>query len=546
MRLVCAALFALLASLCQASRILLVPLDNRPASGQFAQMIASIDGAAVQMPPYQTLGRFTTPGDPDAILAWLQQQDVSDVSAVIVSADMIAYGGLIASRTPAVSEALAVSRLKRLESIARAFQPKVRVFVFTSVMRLAPTAVKGNRSWRGQMARYVALRELLQESKAKPTPTLLNLRKAIPPAAITSYDATRARNHSVQQELLRMTQRTFDYLIVGQDDAQLHGPHIPETKALKALSEKLGISGKLWFCEGVDQNSNILVSRALVKAASWVPRIRVVYSDPYGRNKVGAYESQTVQDTVRDQVYASGARIAALNEPYDYTLYVNTPDRRILFFQDFLDDLRNEMDQGLPVCLADINLAPDGTCDKALFDAMRSENRLMKLLAFAGWNTAGNTLGTAIPTANVALLAQRLKYDPVKREIAQKAFLLHRIVDDVMYHRQTRPRAYALIEAMPDAAKEETYGEAYSALTTFVRKDMQDVLARTFQQQLKGQKFTTPAGTYEYTDLQNVRVFLPWPRAYEVRVEFGLAAKPADVPAAAPSVQGSSPNPPQN
>src|SRR5689334_13056928 len=102
MRFAWIAILALLASLAQASRIILVPLDNRPAAGQFAQMIGDIDGAQVQMPPYQLLGRYTSAGNPDAILAWLNAQDMSDVSSIIVSADMIAYGGLIASRVPDV------------------------------------------------------------------------------------------------------------------------------------------------------------------------------------------------------------------------------------------------------------------------------------------------------------------------------------------------------------------------------------------------------------------------------------------------------------
>src|SRR5437867_11009148 len=104
MRLVWVAILALLASIAQASRIILIPLDNRPASGQFAQMIGDIDGAQVQMPPYQLLGRFTSPGNPDAILAWLKSQDMSDVSSIIVSADMILYGGLNAARLPTVPE----------------------------------------------------------------------------------------------------------------------------------------------------------------------------------------------------------------------------------------------------------------------------------------------------------------------------------------------------------------------------------------------------------------------------------------------------------
>jgi hypothetical protein len=533
MRFAWIAIFALLTSLAQASRIILVPLDNRPAAGQFAQMIGDIDGAQVQMPPYELLGRYTSAGNPGAILEWLKAQDFSDVSSLVVSADMIAYGGLIASRVNNVSEAVALSRLQEFQMISQRIRPRTKVFVFSSVMRLAPTATIATRPWRAELANYVVARHRAGTPR-KPTPMLKRMSATIPPGVIERYDATRKRNHIVQIALIGMTMSSFDYVIMGQDDAQIYGPHVPETKTLVSLSKKLGVDGRVYFCEGVDQNSNVLVSRALLRAANWIPRIRVVYSDPYGRAKIGAYESKNVQDTVHDQVYASGARIVGLNDPYDYTLYVNTPKRRALFFQDFLDDLRNEMDQNLPVCLADINLAADGTCDRELFEHMKAENRLMKLLAFAGWNTAGNTLGTAIPTANIMLLAQRKNFDPVKVQIAQKKFLLHRIVDDVMYHRQTRPKAYALIDSLPDGHREETYGDSYTVLTAYVRKDMTEVLNKTFLSQVKGLKFSTGAETYEFTDLQNVRIFLPWPRAYEVRVEFGLGVAPIAAPSPTP------------
>ena len=545
MRLAWIAIFALCASLAQASRIILVPLDNRPASGQFAQMIGDIDGAQVQMPPYQLLGRFTSPGNPDAILSWLNSQDMSDVSAVIVSADMIAYGGLIASRVPDVSEEVALSRIQQLQKFAQKVRPHVRVYVFTSVMRLAPTATLSTNPWRSQLVRFVIARQQAGNPQ-KLNRSLKRLLADVPASQLARYDTARKRDHDIQLALLQMTLQSFDYMIIGQDDAQLHGPHVPETKELISRAQNIGVDGKVYFCEGVDQNSNVLLSRALLKAANWTPRIRVVYSDPYGRSKVSAFESKSVLDTVHDQVFASGARVVGLNEAYDYTLYVNTPDRRELLFRDFMDDLRNEMDQNLPVCLADINLAADGTCDPELFRNLTNENRVMRLLAFAGWNTAGNTLGTAIPTANITLLAQRVNYDPVKLQMAQKKFLLHRIVDDVLYHRDTRRKAYSLIDNLPDGHREETYGDSYTVLTSYVRKDMTDVLNKTFASQVKGLEFSVAGQKYQFTDLRDVKIFLPWPRAYEIRLEFALdvtpeTATPAKTPAAATTATATKP-----
>src|SRR5450432_2387847 len=91
-------------------RVLLVPLDSRPAAGQFATMIGRMDSVDVRLPPYDSLGRFTSPGSPAAVLHWLETQDYHDVDAVIVSADMVAYGGLIASRVDDATESQALYR----------------------------------------------------------------------------------------------------------------------------------------------------------------------------------------------------------------------------------------------------------------------------------------------------------------------------------------------------------------------------------------------------------------------------------------------------
>src|SRR5438270_2845513 len=75
----------LAASVARAERILLVPLDSRPAAGQFAQMIGHMANVEIVEPPLELLGRFTTPGKPEAILQWLKKQSYTDVTAVILS-----------------------------------------------------------------------------------------------------------------------------------------------------------------------------------------------------------------------------------------------------------------------------------------------------------------------------------------------------------------------------------------------------------------------------------------------------------------------------
>jgi len=524
-----AILLTLIAAWATAERIILIPLDNRPAAGQFAQMIARTADVEVSMPPYELLGRFTDPGSPEAILDWLRKQSFDDVTAVVVSTDMIAYGSLVASRVLDVTQDEAIARLQTLVKIRRE-HPKVPFYAFSAIMRLAPTATRATAGWRMSLARYGEVKERLRQTgNPQYQATLRNLLAKIPPLEIQRYDDTRARNHAVQRELIKLVREgAFDYLIFGQDDAQPFGPHIPETQRLKAYVSQLSVDSRCYFTEGIDQHANVLVCRSLLKANGWTPRIRIVFSDEAGKNRIADYESKTIAQSVRDQIIASGARPALPNGDYDYSLYLNTPGRRDTPFKEFLSNLGNEIDQGFPVGVADINLAKDGTADPELYAGLRENNRIFRVLSYAGWNTAGNTMGTAIPAANVYLLARRLQRDPLRREIAQREFLLHRFVNDFSYHKFTRPAAYKMIDASPKASREETYGAEFEAVNEFVKQDLTQRLETAFDEQFKGRRFFAGSKEYELDGLAGVRVFLPWPRAYEVRLEFRLTAHPVD------------------
>lgn len=515
----------LLVGIARADQILLVPLDSRPASGQFAQWIGRIGGAEVRMPPYQTLGRFTSPGQPDAILDWLEAQPIEKLDALVVSTDMIAYGGLIESRVNSVPLGVAKARLNRLVKL-RERAPNLQIFAFSAVMRLAPTATREAASWRMQLARLV---ELEDQSRQTGDPALRekirNATKMVPEAEVRRYRATRKRNHELQGHLLYLAKKgELDYLILGQDDAREYGPHVSETNALRQAVSKNNLNARVFFCEGIDQHSNILISRAMLRAANWAPRVRIVFSDPSTMNQIALYESKPIRKSLEDQIFAAGARPATGDGLYDYSLFINSPNPRASSFEIFSTILSQEIDLGQPVAVADINLGASGVADPRLFQILTERNRAEKLLSYAGWNTAGNTLGTAIPAANIAAMSHKFGKPSVENEVARCEFLLHRMVNDFAYHRYTRPAAYQLIAELPGASKEETTGSSLSAVNNFVQRDLARFLGEYFRDMFFGTKIDASDGAYTISTLDDVKVWLPWPRAYEVRLDFKLRA----------------------
>lgn len=543
MRAILASWLLLVAVVARADRVLLVPLDSRPAAGQFAQMIAAMAGVDVRQPPYETLGRFTNPGSPEKILAWLETQSLADVDALVVSTDMIAYGGLIESRVHSVGYEESLKRLQRLVLVIKKWK-HLKVYGFSAIMRLSPTSFRSNAGWRVELAKLEELRDRYTRTRDRSLlPSIANLKTRVPAGAYADYLAARKRDLQIQRMLLKMTAGgAFEYLILGQDDARPYGPHVAETQNLRALTAKLHIGGRVYFCEGIDQHANVLVSRALLKKANWTPRVRLVYSDPEGMTKYANYESKPIYKSLQDQLLASGARPVLTGQNYDYTLYLNTPKPRPAMFQSFLRELTQDVDQGLPVCVADINLGSDGTADPELFAALWEKARMMRVLGFAGWNTAGNSMGTAIPASNVYLLARRLRVDSLTREVAQREFLLHRYVNDFAYHKFVRPLAYQLIDSSRDASRDETYGEEFNEINRFVRQDLEKYLDQYFNDQFLGRRFFAGTKQYAVSGLSDVKIFLPWPRAYEVRLEFRLLTQEVTITAPAASIRDHAPS----
>lgn len=508
------------------NRLLLVPLDDRPATGQFAQMIGSISGYTVELPPESLLGRFTRPGDPEAIQQWLESQEMSRYDGVILSSDMLLFGGLIASRKHQVSLEQSRERLQKFLSWHDSWTSKP-LYVFSSLMRLAPTSESGNATYRENLRRLAIVQERLTRSIGlTDLISYLALANRVPKSAINDYFSARQRNMTLHQDLMRATARgNIDFLIVGQDDAQREGPQSEEKLRLIRQAQALGLGERIYFCEGIDQQSNMMISRMILKRLGWQPRVRIVLSDPLGAKVTPIYETSPVDESLKSQILASGAVVAGPGEDYDYSLFVNTPQPRALQFRQFLDELRNEIEQGFPVAVADINLGKTGTADPELYNALLENNLAVRLLSYAGWNTAGNTLGTAIPAANVYLAARKEgQFDPLTRELNQRAFLLHRLVNDFEYHRFTRPAAYGIIDQL-QASRDEVYGEAFLETNNYVQKDIANRLRSMFDRQFAQQPFFAGNKEFVLNGIRRLDVNLPWPRAYEVKIGFELEAQ---------------------
>ena len=516
------------------NRIVLVRIDDRPATTQFTEMIGRIGDTEVVMPPRQMLGVFTTGGDPEGIIEWLRRLDYSNVDAVILSTDMLAYGGLMTSRTPATPLDTAHRRLDVLKAL-RQEHPQLPLYAFNVVQRVALSASAANRSYRDQLARWAVLADHVEKTAdVKLKAEYEKLQGELPAAVIQDYLAARARNLQINYAMLDMVkQGVVNQLLLLQDDAHPYGLHRQDQAKLRERIRALNLSdeqAKLY--DGADEGASVLLSQAILRKYQFTPRVHVIYSSEAGRKAIGTYEDHPIETSVERQISGSGARITIDEPAADYLLYVNAPEQRDEDFQRFLARLIADVKSGKRVAIADVLFQHHwGGSDQRLIEALGRERLLNRVIGYASWNTPGNTLGTVVPQANLYVLARRSLFNDKRRasriEAAQIAFLLHRYIGDYGYHTIVRPQVNKYVREHLKLEVDEFEQPTYERVNRMVEELMMAVASEIFNQHFEGQPHFISGNKNAIHGIvaqrmDGLQVRLPWRRSFEVWVDYTL------------------------
>ncbi len=520
-----------------AGYLVLVPIDDRPAVGQFAQMVGAVADHKVTMPPREMLGRFTEAGDTGRIEQWLRAQNYAKVDALIVSVDMLAYGGLVASRRHGVSLEEARRRLEFFRWF-RQKNPNVPVYAFSTIMRVAPTASAETRGIHDRLARWAELKDRVEKTKeAGLAAELKQLDAQLAPKVIEDYLAARRRNLQLNLAMLDLVRAgTVNELILLQDDARPYGLHRQDQAVLRERLRALGLDGRVPVYNGADEGSISLVSRAILDKFRHKLRVAVIYSSEKSREIVAPYEDHPLQFTVESQIRAAGGVPVGEYDASDYTLFVNAPGTTDEEFALFTQKLIKEAKQVRHVALADLLFpAPHHSgADERLIAALRRENLLDAFVGYAAWNTAGNTLGTAIPHANMRVFFRTKLNDSFERAsrayAAHLEFLLHRYVGDYLYHdvvRQEINRRLREEARRDDSITYQLSPEKHAAVSREVAEKLGPLAQKFFEENFRGRTYTVAfysnvKRTITITGLKDLNIYLPWARTFESVVEFKL------------------------
>jgi hypothetical protein len=420
----------------------LIPLDERPVNTWQPTLLGEIAGAQVIIPPPQALSQFRTPANPDVLSGWLIE-NAGKFDALIVSCEMLGYGGLIASRISHEPLSTITARLDVLRTIKRQ-RPDLPILGFNVITRISRHndnteepdywAEYGNRlfrlsQWMDRAGRGAMVEAELQAARA-----------LIPAPLIDDFVQRRARNHQVNRTVLGLLAKgVFDLLVLSSDDTSPYGLGSQEKRALKSEAERLAVGERLLMYPGADEVGCVLIARLLNQAAGQTPRFRPVYTFPGGEQITAAFEDGPIAETVERQIRAAGAVLVHEPGAEDIVLVVNPPlNTEADFPRDYTPAEYAERHLHLVQTLSALSatnqriavadVAHSNGADRLFFDLLRQRFDLTRLEAYGAWNTAGNTLGTVIAQACLSLLAR-----DQQQQHAQQYFLAHRLIEDWAY-----------------------------------------------------------------------------------------------------------------
>lgn len=501
------------------TKILLIPLDDRPACLQFTQRMGKIGNAQVIAPPKEMLGSFTSPGKPDEIRKWVDTLDLKSFDAAIVSIDMLCYGGLVASRAYEIDTTKAIARLKFIKELKKQ-APDMRVLAQNVIMRIAPTGDGKNDAYRAQLAEWGVVSVGTDKASKEKTK---KLEQKIPPEVLADYKKARNRDLIINLKSIDLLKEgVVDYLLLSQDDARPQGVHVADRKKIEAKIKESGLAEKVSAQAGADEVSMLLLARLLNKKFHYSPGIKVIFSSEKMSHEVMPYEDQPLRRTVSQQIESIGAHEVDDTAHADIFFFVYTSRFEKGTAHDFVNEINKKINERSEVMVADID--PGGNVqggDSAFAMALENKNLLPQLNSYASWNTAGNTIGTSLTQGIIFSLAQAklMKTPHVSDKIltAQHWFTFHRMLDDFYYHNLVRRHIKSLLNQGKSANREETMEKITAWSRELMKQHFDELKNNYFGKKdigfLKGISCRGPENLYFY---------FPWNRIFEAAITFDL------------------------
>jgi ribosomal protein L20A (L18A) len=491
-------------------KIVCLPLDERPCNTRYPKAIFQHANLQLVFPNQIILGNKKEPASFKDIEIYLLNEAL-DADGLIVSIDMLLYGGIVPSRLHYLDEETLINRLSILEKIKR-MNPKILIYAFDLIMRCPQyNSSDEEPDYYQYHGKNLFLKGFLTHKKELEIASEEEIKKLneiyIPDDVYNDFTSRRKANIQMNRLSVELVnQNIIDFLVIPQDDAAQYGFTAKDQVIVKEAIDNKHLHAQIYMYPGADEALNTLISKMYCVFENKKPAIFIIYPSPTSALTIPLLEDRYLDVTVRYQIRAAGGRIVSSISESDIVLFVNANAKKMLnvskmiyFSEENVATLKNmndfveQMKEVLTYHHKAIMVADVATlngADHQLIQMMQKQNLLLKVSAYAGWNTSSNTLGTTIPMGISSFLSKK----------ENKSFLVSRYIEDYGYMTCVRAKTYTKIHEL-----KKINGEL----------DVQDQDVTDFIKDELVQFVKTYLPTIE-KDCHIKRIKLPWKRLFEI------------------------------
>ena len=492
------------------SKIVLLPLDERPCNYLFPRKLFSHDDIDIVIP--EKLGDKKVPADLNDIDKFLTNE-CKDAIGLIVSLDTLLYGGLVPSRIHNENEERLKERLDILREI-RKDNPRLIIYVFNIIMRCPNYSSSDEEpDYYENYGREIHEIGAAMHKSHLGIENILPLDEIIekvPERYLNDYISRRKVNKALNLASLELVKdKTVDTLVVPQDDSCKYGYAAIDQREIRKAIIKNCLEDKVLMYPGADEVELTLMSRMINVLKGKKPKVYIKYAADAARSIIPLYEGNMLSGTLKYHILAAGCQLTESYEMADIIMAVTAPagnmeeainqpskypeyyaERNIAEMFDFIKD---RLAEDKIVTIADNAYANGG--DLQIIRLLNANNLLMKVDGYAGWNTSANTVGTAIAEA----------VDSYHFELTQKHqnFLGLRYIEDAGYCSVVRQQV---------ANELEKYEMNY-----FDVKEKDGIISEIVKEKLE--EFIKNELSSISDNLQISKLIMPWRRMFEADID---------------------------
>lgn len=488
-------------------KIVLLPLDERPCNYDFPYEIFTHEDIEIVRP--KELGNKKKPADADTIIKFLIDE-CQNADGLILSLDMMLYGGLVPSRIHQGS----VSLFEQLASTIKQLKeenPKLIIYAFQVIMRCPDYSSDDEEpdyyEEYGSLIHRVG--EIIHRSRLGlcSDNELKHLLDEIDCDYLNDYVSRRQKNQSLNNLMVDYVKDKYiDALVIPQDDSATYGYASMDQEQVRKKISKENLTDAILMYPGADEVGMTLMSRLLNMIHGKKPRVYVKYACDASKDLIPLYEGSRLAGTIKNHVLSSGCQLTDSYENADIIMAVTAPAEHMeeaeeqpsekpdyyaeRSLPELIDFIKERLGEGKLITIADNAYANGG--DLELLRMLDKNNLLTKVAGYAGWNTSANTIGTAIAEGIDAF------YYGITD--AHQDFLMKRYIEDCGYCSVVRKAVTVQLDGMGmncyDVKEEK--GE----VADIVKKHLEQ-FTKDYMSSLKGQ-------------LEIESVYMPWKRMFEI------------------------------